>query len=88
MCVSCQMNLLEDHQTIVGTARTELCECGKFRFDPEGSDCCYHCFCQKTGCEDPRNCPVCAPEIPAVFYDSDMQEELKMVIAARKTKIN
>jgi hypothetical protein len=80
MCVSCQMSLLEDHQTMAG----ELCECGNFRFDPSsGSDCCYHCFCKKSGCEDPHNCPVCAPEIPSVFYDLDMTDELEMVIAAR-----
>lgn len=77
VCVMCQMNLLEDHEIIDGLSCPE---CGRFLVDRDTlAQPCYHCSC--SGQED---CPVCAPEIPAVFFDDAMTEELDRVLRARK----
>jgi hypothetical protein len=91
MCVACQMQLLEDHRGKKGP----FCpKCHRYRLGrsaivgggaetdlPEQT--CYHCFAEESG----EQCPVCAPDIPEVFFDPDMVDELKTVELARAKRI-
>ena len=76
MCLSCAMRLLEDHETTEGSPCTR---CKRFLVDDtfEGdSDECYHCFAEQAELGEP--CPVCQlAEIPKVFFDADMRDELE-----------
>ena len=78
MCVTCQMELLREHEEGPDPDGDQKCACGRFWMGM--NDRCYHCFS-----EEGEECPVCqSPEIPQVFYDADMKDELKRLKRARK----
>jgi hypothetical protein len=81
MCVMCQMSLLEDHEEPEGP----LCaNCKRYRLGRQPmQDICYHCFNKNVG----EECPVCALDIPQVFYDFDMKEELARMRAIHSREI-
>lgn len=83
MCLTCKMTLLSDHEVL--TSEGPLCpKCGRLRVPEEElseNPRCFHCCREGFGQE---SCPVCEDEeIPAVFFDADMTDELVRLSALR-----
>lgn len=83
MSVTYQMMLLSDHETKAGEGIVLCGRCGNYLVNyPDPDAICAHCFVAET--ESGVQCPVCQEsEIPRVFFDSDMREELARLKAAR-----
>ena len=90
MCLTCDMELLEDHERMSGPP----CEdCHTFHVDPEnGSQPCYHCFVVK-GELDP--CRICAGKgaelLAELECEPDFEEEaarVRLVLGNLNKKIN
>jgi hypothetical protein len=74
------MSMLREHEEGPEPDGDQKCACGRFWMGM--NDRCGHCFSEEAHGE---KCPVCqSPEIPPVFYDADMKNELRRLIAARK----